>query len=189
MKYLNSEVLEQLNRQQQAIINSSDELIMVEACPGAGKTYTIVSKIQKELNDSDIGVIACSFTNEASDELRKRIAKRVDTSNCFVGTIDSFILSEIVGKFINRYLKSIDKNHKKVEIKNIIFPVNSRLVNELTRFTDRRKEILNYYQDWMSSLCEGTYEISFPSYLLATKIVDSKYFSNLYTTKYSTIYI
>ncbi len=189
MKYLNNEVIELLNYQQQLIVESEEEMIMVEACPGAGKTYTIVNKIQKELNKSDTGIIACSFTNEASDELRKRISKKVDVSNCFVGTIDSFVLSEIIGKFINRYLKTIYKNYKKIEIKNIIFPTETKLVNELTRFINKREEILNYYKLWMKNLINGTYEISFPSYILATKIVESTYFNDLYLTKYSTIYI
>lgn len=189
MKYLNKEVIEQLNYQQQSIIDSTEELIMVEACPGAGKTYTIVNKIQKEIINSDVGIIACSFTNEASDELRKRISKKVDISNCFIGTIDSFILSEIVGKFINRYLKTLDKNYERVEINNVVFPSNPRLVNELTRFFNRRDEISSYFRAWMNNLFKGTYEISFPSYLLATNIINSIYFSSLYTTKYSTIYI
>lgn len=146
MKYLNKEVIEQLNYQQQSIIDSTEELIMVEACPGAGKTYTIVNKIQKEIINSDVGIIACSFTNEASDELRKRISKKVDVSNCFIGTIDSFILSEIVGKFINRYLKTLDKNYERVEINNVVFPSNPRLVNELTRFFNRREEISSYFR-------------------------------------------
>ena len=40
MKYLNKDVIIKLNEQQKLIIDSSEELIMVEACPGAGKTYT-----------------------------------------------------------------------------------------------------------------------------------------------------
>lgn len=189
MKYLNSDVIELLNYQQKLIIESKEDLIIVEACPGAGKTYTVVNKIQKELNNSDTGVIACSFTNEASDQLRKRISRKVDVSNCFIGTIDSFILSEIIGKFINRYLNTLNKKYKKIEIKNVIFPSNPRLVNELTRFTNKREEILDYYKKWMENLINGIYEISFPSYILATKIVDSPYFNDLYLTKYSTIYI
>ena len=49
MKYLSKELIEKLSIQQEKIIDSADELIMVEACPGAGKTYTVVRKIQKEL--------------------------------------------------------------------------------------------------------------------------------------------
>lgn len=189
MKYLNKDVIIKLNEQQKLIIDSSEELIMVEACPGAGKTYTIVNKIQKELELSDNGVIACSFTNEASEELKKRISRKVDTSNCFIGTIDSFILSEIVGKFINRYLKLISTENKTIEIENVIFPNDGKLVNELTRMPNKTAEISNYCNKWWNDLLNGTYEISFPSYMLATKIVNYIYFNSLYTQKYSTIYI
>lgn len=191
MKYLNDEVINQLNKQQQEIINSNNELIMVEACPGAGKTYTIVKKIQKELKENnERGIIACSFTNEASKELEKRIARGIDVSNCFVGTIDSFVLTEIVMKFINRYLKLAYTNYRKVEIKEIVFPENrNRLVNDLTKFINRKEEIEDYYNNWLKNLIHGKYEISFPSYILATQIIDTEYFSGIYTQKYSTIYI
>lgn len=191
MKYLNDEVISELNRQQQAIINSDDSLIMVEACPGAGKTYTIVKRIQKELKENNNkGVIACSFTNEASKELEKRIARGIDITNCYIGTIDSFILSEIVTKFINRYLKLVWKNYRRVEINEIVFPPNgNRLVNDLTRFPNRKEDIKEYYDNWLKNLIKGIYEISFPSYILATKIVDTEYFTDIYTQKYSTIYI
>ena len=60
---------------------------------GSGKTYTVVRRIEKELQEiKDYqGIIACSFTKEASEELKNRINKKINIDNCFIGTIDSFV--------------------------------------------------------------------------------------------------
>ena len=191
MKYLNKELSDILTAQQKEIIMSNEDLIMVEACPGAGKTFTIVQRICKELNDNeeDTGVIACSFTNESSDELRKRLERLMDVSNCFVGTLDSFILSEINGKFINRYLNSKNLLKHRIIIENVVFPKNSNYVNSLTCGKEGKEKVDRYFHEWYEKLLSGTYEISFPSYMLASYIVDSAYFDEIYTVKYSTIYI
>lgn len=52
-----------------------DGNIVVTAKPGSGKTYTIVEKIADILPDlpAHKGVIAISFTNKASDELKNAV--------------------------------------------------------------------------------------------------------------------
>lgn len=44
---------------------------------GSGKTYTVVKRIEKELQEIETyqGIIACSFTKEASEELKKESIK------------------------------------------------------------------------------------------------------------------
>ena len=54
--------------------------IVVTAKPGSGKTFTVVEKIANimpSLPDYQ-GVIAISFTNKASDELKRRCKQRWD---------------------------------------------------------------------------------------------------------------
>ena len=46
------------------------------------------------------GVIAISFTNKASDELKRRCKQRcADTKQSFFGTIDKFYISQIIIPF------------------------------------------------------------------------------------------
>lgn len=76
--------------------------IVVTAKPGSGKTFTVVEKIANitpSLPDYQ-GVIAISFTNKASDELKKRCKQRgVETKQSFFGTIDKFYISQIIIPF------------------------------------------------------------------------------------------
>lgn len=72
----------------------------VEACPGAGKTQSIVERF---LQRPDVpvrkGVALLSFTSAATNETRSRCAGRPDLLQCpnFAGTIDGFINRFIVG--------------------------------------------------------------------------------------------
>lgn len=115
-------IMEKLKHEQSTIIDSKENYILVSACPGSGKTYTIVKKIEKELENIENyqGIIACSFTKEASEELKCRINKKYDLSNCFVGTIDSFI-KNIICKFINRALVDCGKFDNQIIIDNNIY--------------------------------------------------------------------
>ncbi|MDE6435416.1 MAG: ATP-dependent helicase [Lachnospiraceae bacterium] len=76
--------------------------IVVTAKPGSGKTFTVVEKIANimpSLPDYQ-GVIAISFTNKASDELKRRCRQRgVEAKQSFFGTIDKFYISQIIIPF------------------------------------------------------------------------------------------
>lgn len=203
-------IMEKLNHEQSTIINSKENYILVSACPGSGKTYTIVKKIEKELENIDDyqGIIACSFTKEASEELKCRINKKYDLSNCFVGTIDSFI-KNIICKFINRALVECGKFNNQIIIDNNIYfnekdiRINDQYlkkkdgknytVNEVVRFYDqneRLKQIGNlYYEEWIRKIQRNEYEISFPTYFFASYIVKMEVFKNWFNNKYTTIYI
>ena len=87
--------------EQQAILNY-DKNIVATARPGSGKTYTVVEKISTVLPTlPDFrGVIAISFTNKASDELKIRCRQHgIDAKRSFFGTIDKFYISEIIIPF------------------------------------------------------------------------------------------
>lgn len=73
------------------------------AKPGSGKTFVLAHKIRNVLGTlpDHKGVIAISYTNKASDELRKRTtAGNVNVRSSFFGTIDKFCLGEIVIPFL-----------------------------------------------------------------------------------------
>lgn len=83
--------------EQQRIFAYHPDAVFVMACPGAGKTETILRRVSslKDLHESRRGIAVISFTNSAVDEFKER------SSNCgvlphldypgFIGTLDSFI--------------------------------------------------------------------------------------------------
>ena len=90
-----------LTKEQLDIINAEGNIVVI-AVPGSGKTTTITYKIKKILSELDEyqGVIAISYTNKASNELKGRVMNiSADLNNSFFGTIYSFYLSEIIIPF------------------------------------------------------------------------------------------
>lgn len=90
-----------LTEMQQKIVNSNGKVI-VKACPGSGKTYTVAHKLKKETtswkNDYS-GIAVLSFTNVACMEIKnkyKEINNGVELPYPhFIGTFDSFIYKYI----------------------------------------------------------------------------------------------
>lgn len=83
---------------------------VVTAKPGSGKTFTVVEKIAKVLPllPDYQGVIAISFTNKASDELKKRCKLRgIAPKQSFFGTIDKFYISQIIIPFASHLTRLI----------------------------------------------------------------------------------
>lgn len=88
--------------------------VVVTARPGSGKTFTLARMIAKESLCllSYQGLIAISYTNKASDELRDRCKRLgVERKMSFFGTIDGFCLGEIVAPFVSHITnKTINLN-------------------------------------------------------------------------------
>ncbi|WP_048190496.1 ATP-dependent helicase [Methanobacterium sp. SMA-27] len=88
-----------LTETQKEICKAKDKYIIVRACPGSGKTFTVAAKMAQLLKDwpySYQGVAVISFTNAAWEEIEKELKKSFYTNipikyPHFLGTIDSFI--------------------------------------------------------------------------------------------------
>lgn len=79
---------------------------VITACPGSGKTAVVSEKVRNALPSLPAykGVIAISYTNKASAELKKRCTKNAtDVKRSFFGTIDKFCISEIVLPFLPHF--------------------------------------------------------------------------------------
>ncbi|MEG7603649.1 ATP-dependent helicase [Enterococcus faecalis] len=85
---------------EQIKVINNDNNCVVTACPGSGKTFTIVEKIKRHSKylKSYEGIIAISYTNKAADEIKSRL-KGEYKKNFFIGTIDVFCLKEIIIPF------------------------------------------------------------------------------------------
>lgn len=94
-----SRFLRHLNDEQRAAIEEEGNVLLL-ACPGSGKTRTLIHKIATELskiNSHREYVVALTYTHVAAEEIRDRIdALGVDTDQLWVGTIHSFCLQWIL---------------------------------------------------------------------------------------------
>lgn len=95
--------------QQQLILNYHENAVII-AAPGSGKTFVISEKIRAllQIYPSFQGVIAISYTNKASSELKERCLKNgLNPKSSFFGTMDKFYIGEIIipfGKHIWKWL-------------------------------------------------------------------------------------
>lgn len=86
----------ELSEKQQAVLG--DGVLLVEACPGAGKTRAIVARFKQRAESSAKGLALLSFTNAAIDEASRRCSGQpsIVRSPQFVGTFDAFIHRYVV---------------------------------------------------------------------------------------------
>ncbi|MGG1660904.1 UvrD-helicase domain-containing protein [Brevibacillus sp. NRS-1366] len=127
--------------QQIAILSCNDNCV-IDAGPGSGKTTTISHKINQVLSEIPWyqGVIAISYTNKASDQLKGK-SKSIcgDLKNSFFGTIDSFCIANIILPFGGRFFGNPDR---KVKVEKFI--EDETLLNKILHDLDR---VLNLYKD------------------------------------------
>jgi DNA helicase-2/ATP-dependent DNA helicase PcrA len=87
---------------QQQLILEHNECAVVIAAPGSGKTFVISNMIKQNLLNllDHQGVIAISYTNKASNELKNRsLSNGEDPCSSFFGTIDKFTIAEVIIPF------------------------------------------------------------------------------------------
>jgi len=96
-----------LNEERSTYLSARGKVIL-NACPGSGKTTTIAKKIieLQELNEIGLysGIACLSFTNSAKDELNeayKKLSGKVLHFPSHISTIDSFINKFITLPFYN----------------------------------------------------------------------------------------
>lgn len=81
--------------------------VVVKACPGSGKTYSVANKLLNYLQtwkEPHQGVAVLSFTNVASEEISYKLSDLNTTYNKieyphYIGTVDSFINEFIVLRY------------------------------------------------------------------------------------------
>lgn len=130
----NMAFLDKLNLQQrQVCVNEGN--ILLKACPGSGKTRTLIYKlaysVEKYITSQKLN-IAITYTHRATDEIKERIEKiDIPADKVWVGTIHQFCLEFIIRPYtmynerlrkgyhiIDDYVKKqyADKIRKELEI-------------------------------------------------------------------------
>lgn len=81
-----------LDKQQQAIVESNASKICVIAGAGSGKTGTTVERVRKLLKDghNPAGFVCITFTKMAAQEMRSRLSDIPGHDKMFIGTIHAF---------------------------------------------------------------------------------------------------
>ena len=103
----------QLSAQQQAVVDCTEPRIVVKACPGSGKTFSVAARMAKLLRENKLsrhqGVAAISFTNTACEVIQKGLKETFGCTNIgypsFIGTIDSFINTYIFLPYAHLVMK------------------------------------------------------------------------------------
>ncbi|MCB9604738.1 MAG: ATP-dependent helicase [Sandaracinus sp.] len=89
-----------MTNEQQAIVRAGGDLY-IRACPGAGKTRTLIElAVHATKGAPRHGVAFLSFTNAAAVEVRARLTRRAPSllrPPSFVGTFDSFLIRYLLG--------------------------------------------------------------------------------------------
>ncbi|MCH4896470.1 ATP-dependent helicase [Marinilabiliaceae bacterium JC040] len=115
---------DELNSEQEKAIFEQNSVLLV-ACPGSGKTRTLIYKIAYELSrlkSEKEFIIAITYTNAAADEIKDRVELLgVDVTQLWIGTIHSFCLEWILRPY-SLYLD---------ELKNGFSVINSYDAEEL----------------------------------------------------------
>ena len=69
----------QLSAQQQAVVDCNEPRIVVKACPGSGKTFSVAARVARLLRENNLsrhqGIAAISFTNTACKVIKKNLKR------------------------------------------------------------------------------------------------------------------
>ena len=103
------DILNGLNKEQLMAVKHIDGPCLVMAGAGSGKTRVLTTRIVNLLENGidDYNILAITFTNKASKEMRERITKMYGETSAFIGTFHAFGLT-----ILRRYygLCGLEKN-------------------------------------------------------------------------------
>jgi len=91
----------ELNEAQQQAVNLVDGQLVIVACPGSGKTTTLLNRIYhmtNELNIDPKSIMLVTFSKEATREMKDRYNKYPNAKEVYFGTIHAFCLG-LIKKF------------------------------------------------------------------------------------------
>ncbi|WP_448588004.1 ATP-dependent helicase [Thermocrinis sp.] len=159
--------MSELNPSQKKVVRHFGSPIMVVAGAGSGKTKTLAHKVEfllKEKGLSPDRILAITFTNKASKEIKERIQKVCDVELEWVGTFHSFALRMLKekGKAINlpRNFSVIDREDADRILKDLLKKrgIEAKMLDKLKAYMSHRREDLK-------PPTEGLFESLFEEYV------------------------
>lgn len=150
-------MLNKLDNEQEAAVNAPGNVLLI-ACPGSGKTHTLVSKVAKELSAIETHrefIIAITYTNNAAEEMKTRIKKMgIDVSQLWVGTIHSFCLEWILRPYsmyteaVSGKFEIIDEKKQEMIIKTCLGGVSGEEIKKYDIDNYRVHEIARGFREF-----------------------------------------
>ena len=111
-----------LNEQQLQVINSKDKYTLVIACPGSGKTHTLISMYIKLIVEDKINpdnVLLITFTKKAGQEMSGRLSSLVPTKlPAYVGSLHG-LSYRVLQEYKNINYTILDEKESKNIIKEL----------------------------------------------------------------------
>lgn len=111
-----------LNEQQLQVINSKDKYTLVIACPGSGKTHTLISMYIKLIVEDKINpdnVLLITFTKKAGQEMSGRLSSIVPTKlPAYVGSLHG-LSYRVLQEYKNINYTVLDEKESKNIIKEL----------------------------------------------------------------------
>lgn len=124
--------------EQQEAIDCSDENSLVVACPGSGKTFVLIQKSIKILEDEENVICMVTFTRASAEEMRARALRDFgETDRLFSSTFDSLAYSML--REVDPSITPPDEVSLQVLIKNMFYVImgmektGAELLDELER--------------------------------------------------------
>ena len=113
MGYNRINMFENLSDKQREIVGFDKGTVVIKACPGSGKTYSVAARITKILSENDFkrsGIAALSFTNVACNEISIKLKQDFGFKLSLdhpheICTLDSFINSYLFLPFGHLYMQ------------------------------------------------------------------------------------
>ena len=92
-----------LSKQQEEIVKSPYNNIIIDAGSGSGKTRTLTERVRYviEQGADSSKIVVITFTNMAANELKSRLKDTPKANNCFIGTIHSYATKLLVSQGLN----------------------------------------------------------------------------------------
>lgn len=124
-KFTYVDLLEQLtlNEQQKQVVFSDDKNMLVIACPGSGKTHTLISRYIYNISKGDISAeetILITFTKKSGMEMEERLSKLVPLSMpSYVGSLHGFCF-RMLQKSNNINYTVLDEKDSRLLLREII---------------------------------------------------------------------
>lgn len=127
-----------LDPQQEEAVTTNSRKVLVVAGAGSGKTRVLTERVKYLLQQGvePSSIVAITFTNMASEEMRARLSSVPNIGDCFIGTIHSFA---------NKVMKaSSDKKYKilDTEVSNAFY---KELIQKYCKFLTY--DAFLHYQD------------------------------------------
>lgn len=181
-----------LDKQQQQVVTSKANKILVVAGAGSGKTRVLTERVNHLINSGveAVNIVCITFTNMASQEMKERLSDVPTIGDAFIGTIHSFantiyktsgltyqILTTEVSNEIYKELLMSTK-YKALTYPKYLKYLDVQKLNEDGKLSDEvlndfllpsEQDALREVERGMRRLCKERHIISFSELLVETK--------------------